>query len=285
MADLAAHAQFWRADLERAFLEPPGCPAGAMPPIDLEGVIISVNEVERFRGRANKMKYLGLAACTAIALAAANPADAAVVMSSVDLSTATVSTPFVLSGFDASLGSLTSVSLELTGTGTASGPVFLFPASGFSYPVTATFARPTASVSLGGGSAVVSGTFKFSPDNVQIDTFGQNVSLMGSLDAKNVYSDNLSSFIGPVVTGTATNPFFITYSAGFGSIGSGVLLTTAKSLTLTATYTYDVAPTGPIPEVATWAMMILGMAAIGYSMRRSNVKFDAKIKRMTAAVA
>lgn len=40
-----------------------------------------------------------------------------------------------------------------------------------------------------------------------------------------------------------------------------------------------------VPEPATWAMMILGMGAIGFAMRRSNKKFDAKIKSMTATVA
>ncbi|MCU6454066.1 FxDxF family PEP-CTERM protein [Sphingomonas sp. A2-49] len=38
-----------------------------------------------------------------------------------------------------------------------------------------------------------------------------------------------------------------------------------------------------VPEPAAWAMMILGMGAVGFAMRRSNKKFDAKIKRMTAA--
>ena len=45
------------------------------------------------------------------------------------------------------------------------------------------------------------------------------------------------------------------------------------------------APIPAVPETATWAMMILGMGAVGYAMRRSNAKFDAKIKRMTAAAA
>jgi hypothetical protein len=64
----------------------------------------------------------------------------------------------------------------------------------------------------------------------------------------------------------------------------------ADNLSLTTdtnkySYSFGAAATGAVPEPATWAMLILGMAAIGYSMRRSNVKFDAKIKRMTAAVA
>ena len=46
---------------------------------------------------------------------------------------------------------------------------------------------------------------------------------------------------------------------------------------------------GAVPEPATWGMMILGMGAIGFAMRRrvraSEVKFDAKIKRMAAGEA
>lgn len=43
---------------------------------------------------------------------------------------------------------------------------------------------------------------------------------------------------------------------------------------------------GAVPEPATWALMILGMGAVGFAMRRakrnSDAKFDAKIKRITA---
>lgn len=43
--------------------------------------------------------------------------------------------------------------------------------------------------------------------------------------------------------------------------------------------------TGAVPEPATWAMMILGMGAVGFAMRsakrRSEDKFDAKIKKIT----
>lgn len=45
---------------------------------------------------------------------------------------------------------------------------------------------------------------------------------------------------------------------------------------------------GSVPEPATWAMMILGFGLIGFGMRngirRSNVKFDAKIKRIVAGL-
>jgi opacity protein-like surface antigen len=55
-----------------------------------------------------------------------------------------------------------------------------------------------------------------------------------------------------------------------------------------ASYTGNIAfaATPAVPEPATWAMMILGMGAVGFAMRsakrRSNVKFDAKIKAITA---
>jgi len=51
-------------------------------------------------------------------------------------------------------------------------------------------------------------------------------------------------------------------------------------------WTLNLTGTPAVPEPATWAMMILGMGAVGYSLRRakrkSDVKFDAKIKRITA---
>lgn len=77
-----------------------------------------------------------------------------------------------------------------------------------------------------------------------------------------------------LLAGTAYNIVFASYeNADRGAF------------TITANGPGTVSQTGAVPEPATWAMLILGMAAIGYSMRRSNVKFDAKIKRMTAAAA
>jgi hypothetical protein len=49
------------------------------------------------------------------------------------------------------------------------------------------------------------------------------------------------------------------------------------------------APNGAVPEPATWAMMILGMGAVGVAMRtakrRSDKKFDAKIQQIAAGAA
>jgi hypothetical protein len=53
------------------------------------------------------------------------------------------------------------------------------------------------------------------------------------------------------------------------------------------TYDYTPLALGGVPEPATWAMMILGMGAVGFSMRsakrRSEKNFDAKIKAITAS--
>ena len=67
----------------------------------------------------------------------------------------------------------------------------------------------------------------------------------------------------------------------YGTLAGGVRLYTGGTLAVTALPT----PNGAVPEPATWGMMILGMGAIGYAMRRkvraSEVKFDAKIKRLS----
>jgi hypothetical protein len=48
-----------------------------------------------------------------------------------------------------------------------------------------------------------------------------------------------------------------------------------------------VTPTGAVPEPATWAMMILGMGAVGFAMRRrmkvSEVNFTNKVRAIAAA--
>jgi hypothetical protein len=63
-------------------------------------------------------------------------------------------------------------------------------------------------------------------------------------------------------------------------------LTTRFQATFSNGITLNAGPTGAVPEPATWAMMILGMGAVGYAMRhakrRSDAKFDAKIQRITA---
>ena len=61
--------------------------------------------------------------------------------------------------------------------------------------------------------------------------------------------------------------------------------TNAAATTLSGSFSIAPAAMGAVPEPASWAMMILGMGAVGYAMRsakrRSDDKFDAKIKKIT----
>jgi hypothetical protein len=54
-----------------------------------------------------------------------------------------------------------------------------------------------------------------------------------------------------------------------------------------ATLTVAPAASGAVPEPATWAMMILGMGAVGYAMRRSikvsEVNFTKKVRAIAAS--
>lgn len=96
---------------------------------------------------------------------------------------------------------------------------------------------------------------------------------------------------------------FTAYNAANVLIGTAVFTantTGARSINLTGISRLRLIDTGnhfsidnlqlnatpAVPETATWAMMILGMGAVGYALRRakrrSDVQFDVKIKRITA---
>jgi hypothetical protein len=70
-------------------------------------------------------------------------------------------------------------------------------------------------------------------------------------------------------------------TTGYHAFADNVTLSTAGGST---TYNFE-AVNGAVPEPATWAMMILGMGAVGFSMRsakrRSDSKFNAKINAIT----
>lgn len=80
------------------------------------------------------------------------------------------------------------------------------------------------------------------------------------------------------------------YASGSSLAGTALFAgRTFANLGLTAgTYVFRTAADtvtvniGAVPETASWIMMILGIGAIGFAMRRSNARFDAKIKRITA---
>ena len=137
-------------------------------------------------------------------------------------------------------------------------------------------------------------------------------------DVSKPFSFNVDSNPTPLATSTgafltsitnATGQYLGRTSVDFFSLSSGGLFglyygaqaysgTTAAPTILTGTYNAlhnnNIAQAGivtisamdgAVPEPATWAMMLAGVGAMGFAMRRSNRKFDAKIKRMASAVA
>lgn len=123
-------------------------------------------------------------------------------------------------------------------------------------------------------------------------------------------ADNRLSFVDPFVSlgglsytvtgGTSYNFFYDrdgSYvlplgTAGYGETNSvidpsGSVGALANRVTFASVN--GVAITPSVPEPASWAMMILGMGAIGYMLRRkvrvSEARFDAKIKRIAAGEA
>ena len=106
-----------------------------------------------------------------------------------------------------------------------------------------------------------------------------------------MFAFNAASFGNPLVflpqnytTGAAIAASQSYANATLASLG----LTAGSYLFKSAadTVTINVGQAGAVPELASWAMMILGMGAVGAAMRRqvrrSDAKFDARIKRIAA---
>ena len=112
---------------------------------------------------------------------------------------------------------------------------------------------------------------------------------------RDIYWDGalVANFTGGVNSSGKSSPFTIGYSPVFGgrefdgSIDEVAVYNQALSASVVSSIyaaRLTTAVSGAVPEPATWAMMILGMSAVGFAMRRrvraSEVKFNAKIKRV-----
>lgn len=108
--------------------------------------------------------------------------------------------------------------------------------------------------------------------DIQRVRFDANCSMGGSSGA----CDQLTVFAG---TASAFRYFG---NGSFARYGNGVTVFGAP-----ATLTVAPAVVADVPESATWAMMILGMGAIGYAMRRrikmSEINFTKKVRAIAAA--
>ncbi|WP_375391940.1 PEPxxWA-CTERM sorting domain-containing protein [uncultured Sphingomonas sp.] len=105
-----------------------------------------------------------------------------------------------------------------------------------------------------------------------------------------------ANYAGSVVYagGTATLNPQVTLSNNNASLAMGVAVQTTDGSDISPlvvrrfnfSVTYANPVTSAVPEPASWALMIAGFGAVGFSMRRavrrSDVRFDDRIRRMTA---
>lgn len=131
-----------------------------------------------------------------------------------------------------------------------------------SFTDTFTFSLPAGLV-----SSTISSIFTTSQMNnvnfssVTFDGTAYNIVSQGQVEFRTLLSD-------PIASGLQT--LAISGNSGGNASYAGTLSFAAASA---------------VPEPATWAMMILGMGAVGFALRsakrRSDDNFDAKIKRIT----
>ena len=198
-----------------------------------------------------------------------------------------------LQGFDHSLGTLISVSLdvELTENRLGWGHVGIWPeglqnsvigwtisdvstfvlrlAIGTPPPEIATLAIPI----YGTGQEVIDSQDRGVPMSATgTGHFSIDPTLIPTLGSRNPFYDMYVQFVGPgfydhsgsyFVAGDGLNPQGLGGQCGNGSFSHNCIQST-----YTLTYTYT--PFGAVPEPETWAMMLLGFGAIGFAMRRQR---------------
>ena len=143
-----------------------------------------------------------------------------------------------------------------------SGNCFTFSAQGFTGfgEILGISTTGTAAVSSFFGQPTTSfvdrGTVAFGPDQ-----FGQFASFPSTTFARFSNGDN---FLGLRVTAGGQDFFGFAFTTN--QTLNGIGFETSPGTTITATTDFSAA-VAPVPEPATWAMMLLGFAAVGVSLR------------------
>jgi hypothetical protein len=153
-----------------------------------------------------------------------------------------------------------------------SGNCFTFSAQGFTgfgeilgirttgtAAVSSFFGQPTTSF-------VDRGTVAFGPDQ-----FGQFASFPSTTFARFSNGDN---FLGLRVTAGGQDFFGFAFTTN--QTLNGIGFETSPNTTITATTNFRTA-TAPVPEPATWAMMLLGFAGIGAALRSTRSRRAARV--------
>lgn len=101
----------------------------------------------------------------------------------------------------------------------------------------------------------------------------------GQQQAPNAYILNKDTFIYGIETGVGSG-----WNGTFSGAVDNVNISFGRD-TVSANFEPNATATPAVPEPATWLMMLAGFGAVGFAMRsgmrRSNRKFDEKIKRIT----
>lgn len=146
---------------------------------------------------------------------------------------------------------------------------------------------PSAGYVSGGTAGNVAGYSGFAgPSVIGTGGYVDATTSTGTMFAFNANSFGNALVFVPLgyVSGSAIAASQTYAKATFASLG----LTTGSYVYRSAadTVTINVGAMSAVPELATWAMMILGMGAVGTAMRRqvrrSEGKFDARIRRIAA---
>ena len=146
----------------------------------------------------------------------------------------------------------------------------------------------TATFGAGSPYAALNGTATFNPNTNVYDAFALNI------NGTSFNLTNTNNSYGNI----QSNPYGAQY--GVNSFSLTAYENYTKTALVGTSFNYGFSPTAyysatslvfspvsapAVPEPATWAMMILGMGAVGFAMRsakrRSEEKFDAKIKTIT----
>jgi hypothetical protein len=212
------------------------------------------------------MKLILATASAALAVAGAASAATETFSYTVDQSTVPFTQDFTLSGFNTALGTLTGVTLTLDDSTTAEVQIVSLNSTATPY----TDATATIPVTVTG------------PDGLTVDatvtagpvagTAEPGLNTVPGVPGSDTDSTNVSSSDFSLYESPGGVPVAYTFDALAGSYtgtSAGGLFFGGSAVAggdISVTYTY----TSAVPEAATWALMLVGIGAVGGTMRRRS---------------
>ena len=203
-------------------------------------------------------------------------AEAAQIVSEYDLYTpgitfGSVIRPFEIAGFDNSLGTLTAVTLALTGQVIST----VAPVNGEPFPVTyETLTYGLDQFSFAGVDLLAQNgegaNLPVPPNTYQGQYIPIAVTVAGEITSNDALALATFSQAGPVAgwhreeTGFSCSNCQDPFTIGFAGL--------AYTRQLRVTYDYEPSLAGAVPEPATWAMLILGFGLTGAAMRSNATR-------------